>query len=297
MGRFDDHGQVISYERFGDTKAPAVILLMGLGMPQTCWPPRLIQNIVAEGFQVITMDNRDAGDSHHFTDQPVDQGDVLNGIMNAVIGRQVTQAKYTLSDMALDAVRLLDHLSVDRAHFVGFSMGGMIAQVVASQFQDRVATLTSISSASGHVRTGLGKLTAIWSLVREPKQDEAQEGYFRQVAMKLAGPLYPPTEEELGFLVEAVKQMPFDRQAMYRQLLAILASGDRSLALHFITAPTLVIHGKSDPLLPFAAGEETMRCISNATLWAIDGLGHQLPNKLMNQFGQRIAQHCHQHPA
>lgn len=291
-----DHGHTVAYRRYGDEKAPAVLLIMGLGLPGLCWPPLLIQKLIEEGFQVIVPDNRDAGESSHLSEAPVDQGDVINGILNAVIGRQVTQAKYRLEDMAVDMVHLLSGLGIERAHAVGFSMGGMIAQVMAAHYPERVSTLVSISSATGHVRTGLGKLTTIWSLIREPKANEAFESYFRRVVKGLAGPAYQPTEEEMHYMFSQLSLQDFDREALYRQLLAILASADRSPTLSRITAPTLVIHGRNDPLLPFQAGEETAALIAGAELWAIDGLGHQLPMKLMPQYGQRIALHCHQRP-
>lgn len=293
MQYFQEQGHVIAYSRYGDPGNPAIVLLMGLGMPGACWAPLLVQKLVEEGFQVIVPDNRDVGESTHYRELTVDQGDVINGILNAFLGRTVTQAKYNLSDMAVDVVHLLTHLRIDSAHVVGFSMGGMIAQVLASNYPDSVRTLVSISSATGHIRTGLGKLTAIWSLIREPKEAERLEEYFQRVVQKLAGPLYEPTATEMDFMLTLLSRRPFDREAMYRQLLAILASGDRSQSLAMVRAPTLVIHGKSDPLLPFAAGEETAALIRGSTLWAIEGMGHQLPMKLMPQFGQRIALFCH----
>lgn len=288
-----NHGHKIAYYQYGDKASPAALLIMGMELPGLCWPPILVQKLIEEGFQVIIPDNRDAGQSMHLTDEHVDQGDVVNGILNAIIGRQVSQAKYRLEDMAVDMVHLLDELQITRAHVVGFSMGGMIAQVIASNYPERVSTLVSISSATGHVRTGLGKLMTIWSLIREPKAQEPFENYVRSVVTGLAGPAYQPAQEEIQYMYQQMEQQRFDREALYRQLLGILASGDRSPSLAKITAPALVIHGKNDPLLPFAAGEETAALIPEAELWAIDGLGHQLPMKLMSQYGQRIALHCH----
>ncbi len=291
MQFFREQGQTTAFSRWGAEQNPAVVLLMGLGLPGGCWPPVLIEHLVVQGFQVIVPDNRDAGASMHLSEEPVDQGDVLNGILNAVIGRNVTQAKYALTDMAVDVVRLLDYLALERVHVVGFSMGGMIAQVLAAHWPERVSTLTSISSASGHVRTGLGKFSAIWSLIREPK-DGGFEDYFVRVVKKLAGPLYQPSEAELTFMKTCLSTETFDRQAMYRQLLAILASGDRSSELSLIEAPTLIIHGRNDPLLPLSAGQECARLIRGARLWSIEGMGHQLPVKLMPRFASQIATHC-----
>ena len=150
----------LCYRRRGDEDAPAVVLLMGLGLPKEAWPETLISGLLAEGFQVITPDNRDAGESTHMTSWQVSGRDVFEAIAKTMIGRPVV-GEYALEDMALDLERLLDRLSIRRAHVVGISMGGMIAQVFAAQCPNRAATLTSISSAVGNPRTGFGNLRAI----------------------------------------------------------------------------------------------------------------------------------------
>ena len=144
-----------AYRRRGDEDAPAVVLLMGLGLPKEAWPETLVSGLLAEGFQVITPDNRDAGESTHMTSWQVSGRDVFEAIAKTMIGRPVV-GEYALEDMALDLERLLDRLSIRRAHVVGISMGGMIAQVFAAQCPNRAATLTSISSAVGNPRTGFG---------------------------------------------------------------------------------------------------------------------------------------------
>ena len=149
------NGFKLAYRRYGASDAPAVVLIMGLGMSSVAWPTSLIAHLVREGFQVITPDNRDCGESSRCTDMKADGRDVASAVAQALLRRKVMSA-YALEDMALDVERLLNHLSIRRAHIVGISMGGMIAQVAAVQSPNRVASLTSIASASGNPRTGFG---------------------------------------------------------------------------------------------------------------------------------------------
>lgn len=148
---------------------------MGLGMSSAAWPTSLIAHLVREGFQVITPDNRDCGESSRCTDMKADGRNVASAVAQALLRRKVTSA-YALEDMALDVERLLNYLSIRRAHIVGISMGGMIAQVAAVQSPNRVASLTSIASASGNPRTGFGRLNAVWTLLRKPDNLNTEEG-------------------------------------------------------------------------------------------------------------------------
>ena len=146
------NGFKLAYRRYGASDAPAAVLIMGLGMSSAAWPTSLIAHLVREGFQVITPDNRDCGESSRCTDMKADGRNVASAVAQALLRRKVTSA-YALEDMALDVERLLNYLSIRRAHIVGISMGGMIAQVAAVQSPNRVASLTSIASASGNPRT------------------------------------------------------------------------------------------------------------------------------------------------
>ena len=237
------NGFKLAYRRYGASDAPAGVLIMGLGMSSAAWPTSLIAHLVREGFQVITPDNRDCGESSRCTDMKADGRNVASAVAQALLRRKVTSA-YALEDMALDVERLLNYLSIRRAHIVGISMGGMLAQVAAVQSPTRVASLTSIASAS-------------------------------------------------GMLVS----LHYDPDGTARQLLAILASGDRSWQLRRLAAPSLIIHGTADPLLPLAAGRETADLIPNARFEVIEGMGHQLPEALVPELGALIAEHCHRHPA
>lgn len=157
-----------AYRRFGDPEAPAIILLMGLGMSMDAWPESLISGLLAEGFQVITPDNRDSGDSTHMVDWHVSRTEVFRAIARALLRLRV-QGEYGLEDMALDLERLLDALGIRRAHVCGISLGGMIGQVFACQCPNRTATLTSISSAVGNPRTGFGRCELLQRYLRTMK--------------------------------------------------------------------------------------------------------------------------------
>lgn len=291
-------GLTYAYRRYGDPEAPAVVLLMGLGLSMEAWTEGIISGLLAEGLQVITPDNRDAGSSFRFTGWQPGRGDVARAIIRTVLGLSVS-GEYALEDMALDIERLLDHLGIRRAHVAGVSMGGMIAQVFATQCPNRVATLTSISSAVGNPKTGLGSLRAILAVAGtgDASSPEALQAHFKTVLTALSGSKYRPTPEELDDAIRSAPRIGYDPVATRRQLIALLASGNRAKAVRQLRTPTLVIHGTEDPLLPFAAGEETARLIRGAKLIPVEGLGHQLPPSLMGTYAKWIAEECHAHPA
>ena len=291
-------GLTYAYRRYGDPEAPAVVLLMGLGLSMEAWPEGIISGLLAEGLQVITPDNRDAGSSFRFTGWQPGRGDVARAIIRTVLGLSVS-GEYALEDMALDIERLLDHLGIRRAHVAGVSMGGMIAQVFATQCPNRVATLTSISSAVGNPKTGLGSLRAILAVAGtgDASSPEALQAHFKTVLTALSGSKYRPTPEALDDAIRSAPRIGYDPVATRRQLIALLASGNRAKAVRQLRTPPLVIHGTEDPLLPFAAGEETARLIRGAKLIPVEGLGHQLPPSLMGTYAKWIAEECHAHPA
>lgn len=298
MEELQYNGYRFAYSRWGDRDAPAILLIMGLGMPGAAWPESLIAMLVREGFQVLVPDNRDCGQSSRFDEFVPDGKDVAEAIARTLLRRRVTSS-YALEDMAFDLERILNELGIRRVHVAGISMGGMIAQVMAVQCPNRVATLTSIASATGNPSTGLGRASAIWKLLKKPGSvsSEGLRSYFSGVFTALAGPKYQPTGTELESMLDRIETFNYDPAAMYRQLLAILASGDRSWQLERLQLPTLVIHGTADPLLPLAAGKETARLIPGAKLVCIQGMGHQLPEVLVPEIGALIAGHCHAHPA
>ncbi len=290
-------GLKIAYRRCGDAGAPAVLLLMGLGMPMDAWPPALISGLLAEGFQVVAPDNRDSGESSRISSWCVSRRELVLSILKFLAGRRVT-GEYALEDMALDAERLLDGLAIRRAHVVGFSLGGMIAQVFACQCPNRAATLVSISSAVGNPKTGLGRIGAVLSILRGGSGNAAAaQADMLRLLTALAGDKYPPDPKDAAEFFERAGEVRFEQEAAARQILAMLASGNRARQVKEIRAPALVIHGKADPLLPAAAGLETASLIPNSKIKLIEGLGHSLPPVLMPQYAAWIAAHCRAHPA
>lgn len=295
----DYNGQRIAYCQYGNPTAPAIVLLMGLGLPGHVWPETLLSYLLNEDFQIIVPDNRDCGDSFRFpAEMAITEKDVAKAIVRTLAFLPVSGC-YALEDMALDVEKILNHLQIRRSHIVGISMGGMIAQVLATQCPNRIASVVSIASASGNPKTGLGNFKALQALLKRPekKTKESVRIYFEGVINALSGEKYRPDKQEMARLLKEVDKIHYDVEGTYRQLLAILASGNRSKQLARLHVPTLVIHGSDDPLLPLAAGKETAELIRGSRLEVINGMGHQLPEKLIPHIGGLIANHCHANPA
>jgi pimeloyl-ACP methyl ester carboxylesterase len=254
---------------------PAVLLIMGLGMQLIAWPPAMVQGLVDAGFRVIRFDNRDIGLSQHF-DQ-LGTPNMLWAGLKYRMGWRITPP-YTMQDMADDARGVLDALQIAKAHVVGVSMGGMIAQRLALSAPERVLSLASVMSSSG--ARGLPEATARVSraLLSRPAGTSLQAEIDHAVKLfKLIGsPGFPMDESLLRARVAASTERSYHPQGFMRQMVAIAADSQRAAALSKLSVPTLVVHGKADPLVPFACGEDTARRIPGATLSLIDGMGHDL---------------------
>jgi pimeloyl-ACP methyl ester carboxylesterase len=263
----------LAYESIGDPADPALLLVMGLGMQLIHWDLELCEGLAKRGFHVIRFDNRDAGMSTKI-DAPVPN------VMRAMAGFRI-HAPYLLVDMADDSFGLLDKLGIERAHVVGISMGGMIAQTMAIRRPDRVLSLGSMLSTTGDRRVGTPKLR-VWSVLmrRAPHEREAYIEYFVRVFRMIGSPSYPVDEPRLREQAAATYDRCHHPAGTARQLAAILASGSRTEALRRLEVPTVVIHGENDPLVPFRAGVATARAIPGAELVALPGMGHNLPREL-----------------
>ena len=288
------NGLTIEYEAHGGPDAPPLLAIMGLGMPAAAWPPALIDLLVERGARVITFDNRDTGGSTKLTSARTIAMPVA--MLRASMHMPVP-APYTLHDMAADAVGLLDALGIGRAHVVGVSMGGMIAQLLAAKYPQRVATLTSIMSSTGnpHPRVALGKPRALRALLKRPADPldlQSMVDHLERVFGVIGSPMVLNSRSALRAHVERVARRGLDSAASRRHLLAVLATGDRRASLARITAPTLVLHGRLDPLIPLAAGVETAQCIPGARLVVIESMGHDLPPALLPQIADEIAKHA-----
>jgi pimeloyl-ACP methyl ester carboxylesterase len=261
----------ICFETFGDPADPALLLVMGLGTQMLGWHEDFCTDLAGRGFHVIRYDNRDIGRSTILSGAPVPT-------LGQIIRRDKRAASYTLAEMAADGVGLLDHLAIERAHLVGVSMGGMIAQTIAARRPERVLSLTSIMSSTGSRWRGQPALKTYRQFLRPVSTDRAT--YIAQTAALfdiIGSPGFDRDGEDLHSLLGAMYDRGHDSGSVARQLAAILASGDRTAELRHITAPTLVIHGTADKLVAPSGGRATARAIPGARLLMIDGMGHDLP--------------------
>ena len=290
----EGNGLRFDYQSFGALDAPAILLIQGLGMPAAMWPDVFVETLVAEGYRVVTFDNRDCGGSSRMVDAGVP--DIARAMTRALLRRPVP-APYNLDDMAADTQVVLDAAGIERAHVVGVSMGGMIAQVFAATRPQRVRTLTSIMSTTGNPRPGiaLGKARALRALLKRPPRNPTLEqavDHLLFVFGVISSPGFQQHAAQLRPHFERVARRGLYPAGTSRQLAAVLASGDRREVLHGITAPTLVIHGADDPLVRIAAGRDTAANIHGARLKIIPGMGHDFPPALMTGIAVMIAEHC-----
>jgi len=266
------NGIDIEYDTHGDPTAETILLVMGLGGQLVAWPIDFVERLVAAGFHVVRFDNRDIGLSSKI-DAPVP---TRRELVLGVLSRRFATSTYLLSDMADDAVGLLDHLSIDRAHVVGASMGGMISQTIAIRHPQRVLSLTSIMSNTGDRKHGAISM----SLLRKmPKlmtgaADDAVENGVRMFRL-ISGPRFD--EAKAREFVAAAVARSYCPEGAARQTMAIMASPDRTEALASVTAPTLVVHGLADRLVRPSGGVTTAKAIPGSRLVMYPDMGHDLP--------------------
>jgi pimeloyl-ACP methyl ester carboxylesterase len=282
------NGVELYHDVFGDAADPTIALVSGLGTQCVEWDPAFCGAIAERGLQVLRFDNRDVGLSTHLDDQPVNALDVLR----AVGAGESPEVPYLLSDMAADLIGLLDHLGVDRAHVVGASMGGMIAQTVAIEHPARVRSLTSIMSTTGDPDVGQPTPEAMAALVAPPAQSAEEAGEHKVHHAHVWGSPAFIDEPRLRKLGADVWTRSHDPQGVARQLAAIAASGVRSPGLAELSIPTLVIHGTEDRLVAPSGGERTAEVVPDAKLLMIEGMGHDMPPPLWPQFVDAVVGHA-----
>ncbi|MFD4015481.1 alpha/beta fold hydrolase [Streptomyces sindenensis] len=280
-------GMTICFRDHGDKADPAMLLIAGLGEDLTFWTDSFVGSLVAGGFRVVPIDNRDVGRSTFVAAPPP-------GLWRQIAGRPRGDG-YALSDMARDAVGVLDHLGIARAHLVGRSMGGMIAQTIAATAPERVLSLASLYSTTGGRKVGQPALSTIRLLAAPPARNRtaAVRAHLR-LTRHVTG-----TEHPIDDAAEAaIAARGWDRSAgepaagTARQIQAIQRSGDRTAELSRITAPTLVIHGDRDPLVDPSGGVATARAIRSAQHVVIPGMGHHIPEGLVAPITTNISQHA-----
>ncbi|HKN27931.1 MAG TPA: alpha/beta hydrolase [Roseiarcus sp.] len=280
MPRVRANGIDIEYESFGRDSDPLILLIMGFAAQLIFWPESLCEGLAAKGFRVVRFDNRDIGMSTHLAD--LGTPNIPELLQKAASGRQPA-VPYSLSDMADDAVGLMSALGAARAHLVGASMGGMIAQIVAINHPGRTKSLTSVMSTSGR-RFPAPNPEALKVLFTPPKSSRRDDLIENGILIRhaLAGPGFPASEAEIRAFVErVVDRVPYDPSGMARQTAAVIAAPPRNELLKAVRCPALVLHGDSDPLFPVAAARDTAESIPGAQLVVVPGMGHSFPESLV----------------
>jgi pimeloyl-ACP methyl ester carboxylesterase len=276
----------LCYETFGDRANPTVLLVMGLATQMLGWREDFCAQLAARGFHVVRYDNRDVGRSTRFSQH-------RPPTVAQLVRRDASAAAYTLDDMADDGAGLLDCLGVDRAHVVGASMGGMIAQTIAIRHPARVLSLVSIMSNTGARWTGQPSVRMYGALLKSAPRDRA--GYVAHqmdVFEKIGSPGFPRDDDELRRTFQRAYDRGHDPAGAGRQLAAILAATDRTEQLGAIRVPTLVIHGTQDRLVNPSGGRATAKAIPGARLLTIEGMGHDLPRGAWPRIIDAIAENA-----
>ena len=283
-----DNRQIeLEYDHFGNPTDPALLLIMGFTAQMVAWDEEFCKQLADRGHFVIRFDNRDCGLSTKLHGVPSNSDAV---IMAAMMETEMPPAPYTLSDMAADAMQVLDHLNIERAHIMGASMGGMIAQTVAIEHPHRVKTLVSIMSQPGELTVGQPTQEAM-ELIVTPAPSNRDE----YIAFAPKWQLWQSKKYRSDELSIKAAIRDFDRsnypEGGPRQMAAIYASGSRAEGLQKLQVPTLVIHGTEDQLITPSGGERTAELIPNSTLLMVEDMGHDLPQPLWPLYLDAISKH------
>jgi pimeloyl-ACP methyl ester carboxylesterase len=282
------NGIAIEVDIQGPARGDPLLLIMGLGMQLIGWPDELVQMLVQRGFRVIRHDNRDVG---------LSQGFDRHGAPNVVVAalrhrlRLRVNAPYHVADMAADALGVLDALGIERAHVCGASMGGMIAQHLAAKHPRRVKSLTLIMTTSGARHLLQPKPAVVRALLSRPKRADLSNytAHMSKVLAVIGSPGFPADPQRARKRLQQSFERAYRPAGTARQLVAVAADGDRSPLLHRIVAPTRVIHGEADPLVPVPAAHDLAAKIPGAVADIVPGMGHDLPLALLPRIADGIA--------
>lgn len=277
------NGVEIAYQEVGDADGEPLLLVMGLGTQMLAWDGEFCELLAGRGFRVVRFDNRDIGHSTMIESAGVPKRADL------FLGRRAS-APYLLSDMAADAIGLMDHLGISSAHVTGASMGGMIGQTLAIEHPERVRSLVSIMSTTGSRRVGTPTFKAFGLMLAKAPRD--RDDYVERIlkTFRVVGsPAYPTDEARLRELAGQMYDRSHNPRGILRQMHAITASGDRTTALRRLRLPAAAIHGTADALVRPSGGRATARAIPGARLRLVEGMGHDLPRALWPVFAGDIA--------
>jgi pimeloyl-ACP methyl ester carboxylesterase len=277
------NGLALQVDDRGPPDGEPLLMVMGLGMPLVAWPDAWVDRLVARGLRVIRFDNRDVGLSQklHALGVPPVAWNTLRYAMGLPV-----RAPYTLADMAEDAIGVLDALGLRRAHVIGASMGGMIAQHLAVRHPDRVRTVTLMMTTTGARHLPQPSWRVRQAILGRPDPHDVQRvvQHIEKVMAVIGSPAYPPEPEALRQRLTAMVQRDWTPTGTLRQLVAVAADGDRTGLLQGLHHPVHLIHGQVDPLIPVAAAHDLKRCLPQASMDLIDGMGHDLPPALFDRF-------------
>lgn len=281
------NGIDIEYDVHGADNGEPLLMIMGLGSQMTRWPPAFYEKLVAKGFRVIRFDNRDVGLSQKFSGVPT-----LESVIGALMQGQKPDIPYTLDDMAADAVGVLDHLGIQRAHVCGASMGGMIGQLVAADYPERVLSFTAVFTTTGNPALPPSTPEAMAVLTtRAPDPNKDIEAYLDQAVKNqrtIGSPGFPFDEKIMRERLRSDVLRCYEPAGVGRQLAAVIANGDRRPKLAKIKAPTVVLHGDSDPLVPVTGGKDLAASVPGAELRIVPGMAHDLPVQLYDTIVEAI---------
>ena len=280
----------IEFETFGNPGDPAVLLVMGFGTQMLGWDADFCRMLAARGRYVIRYDNRDCGLSTKLDEHPVHLGEFITAVTSGAFERAIAMAPYSLRDMAADGIGVLDRLGIDRAHVVGSSMGGMIAQKMAIEFPDRVLSLTSMMSSTGEPEYGQSTPEAQQVLFASRPAD--RDGYVAAAERELvwASRRYGDAAQ-LRALAAASYDRAYYPAGVPRQLAAMILDGSRAEALTSLDVPTLVIHGLDDTLIDPSGGRRTAELVPGARLLLVEDMGHDRPPALWPHLVDAITKH------
>jgi pimeloyl-ACP methyl ester carboxylesterase len=287
-----DYADYADSTETGDSDAPALVLIRGLGTQRIQWPDELIDGLVERGLRVLCHDNRDIGLSQYFSEAGVP--DIAGALAKLARGESV-DAAYSLADMAEDVIGLLDALEIERAHVAGISMGGMIVQHLAASHGERLLSATSIMSSSGGPGLPAATPEAMQALMSSPDKPGDRESVIEhgvRTRKIIASPGYPTDDDTMREAIARTYDRSYRPDGVARQMLAVLCDTGRSEMLAGISVPTLVIHGEDDPLVPIECGRDTAARIPGAHFEPIPGMGHDIPVGLASALVELIADHA-----
>ncbi len=290
MPRAQANGIELEYETLGDRESGRpLVILRGLGTQMIQWAPEFREGLVERGHFLVTFDNRDVGKSQWFDDAGVPE---IAEIAAAVKEGRDPGLPYTLHDMADDVAGLLDFLELETAHIAGMSMGGMLTTVVGYRHPTRVRSLVPVMASTGNPALPPPTPAAMEALMSPaPRERAAFIEHHVRTSKAIASPGYPTADAARADMAGRVYDRAFHPEGTARQYLAIGASGDRRKEIATITAPTLVIHGLDDPLVPVEGGRDIAATIPGAELMEVPGMGHDLPIGLCDTLADAIADH------